>query len=426
MRLLYDLGIRFYGMLLRVVALFHPKARLWVDGRKEVLDRIEQTIEKGQEHIWFHFASLGEFEQGRAVLEQIKKRFPHEKIVITFFSPSGFEIRKNTNLASYVFYLPEDTRKNAQRFITAVNPKFGVFTKYEYWYHYFNELKRKNIRLLMISAIFREEQLFFKPYGGFYRKMLKKVSFFFTQNIDSVHMLKWIGITNAGLAGDTRFDRVVELPKQHIENDIVNVFLEGQSTIVAGSTWTRDEVLLQRLITHCEGWKLVLAPHEINSAHLSEISNLFSDCVFYSQFSTYDPDEISKSKVLIIDNIGMLSSLYYYADITYIGGGFGTGIHNTLEAAAYGKPVVFGPKYEKFQEAVDLITLMAGFSISNYDELYEVFTVLQDERRRAKIGLSAAEYVKQRAGATQIIMKYLETEGLLLENPSIGKSKEKK
>ncbi|WP_164109655.1 MULTISPECIES: 3-deoxy-D-manno-octulosonic acid transferase [Sphingobacterium] len=413
MRVLYDLGIGAYGMILRLVALFHPKARLWVEGRKGGLDVIEQTIENGRKHIWFHFASLGEFEQGRAVLEQIKKRYPQEKIVITFFSPSGFEIRKNTNLADYVFYLPEDTRRNARRFVSIVKPKFAVFTKYEYWYHYFTELKRQDVRLLMISAIFREQQLFFKPYGGFYRTILKKVSFFFTQNMDSVHMLKWIGVTNSGLAGDTRFDRVVELPRQHQSVKYMDDFIGKAKVIVAGSTWPKDEVLLQRLIQNINGWKIVLAPHEINKSHIDEICSLFPNSIRYSEFETYSTQQVNESPVLVVDNIGLLSSLYYYADIAYVGGGFGAGIHNTLEAVTYGKPVVFGPNYEKFQEAVDLVTLMVGFSVSNYDELYQVCRILQDEGRRDAIGDAGIEYVKQRAGATQIIMKYLETEGLL-------------
>lgn len=413
MRLLYDVGIWFYGVILRMIAPFHPKAKLWIEGRRGGVDAIEQTIERGQKHIWFHFASLGEFEQGRAVLEQIKKRFPQERIVITFFSPSGFEVRRNTQLADYVFYLPEDTKSNAQRFITAIQPKFAVFTKYEYWYHYFTELQRRDIRLLMISAIFREEQLFFKSYGGFYRGILKKVSFFFTQNMDSVHMLKWIGITKAGLAGDTRFDRVVELPQQHQEIPQISKFSGEKKILVAGSTWPKDEILLQRLIEKFNDWKIILAPHEIHQGHIEEVTALFKNVLLFSKFSTYSPQEISYSKVLVIDNIGMLSTLYHYADITYVGGGFGAGIHNTLEAATYGKPVIFGPNYEKFQEAVDLVTLMCGFSIANYDELDRIFRLLLDTQKREEIGKMATEYVKQRSGATQIIMKYLETEHLL-------------
>lgn len=413
MRLLYDLGIWLYGVILRLIAPFHGKAKLWVDGRKDILNRISQSVDSDQKHIWFHFASLGEFEQGRAVLEQIKKRFPQEKIVITFYSPSGFEIRKNTALADYVFYLPEDTASNARRFIDIINPKFVVFTKYEYWYYYFKELKKCDIRLLMISAIFRKEQIFFKPYGGFFKSILKNVSFFFAQNMDSVHMLKWIGITKAGLAGDTRFDRVIELPSQHKSILEVEKFKGASELIVAGSTWKPDEELLKQLLEKYEDWKMVIAPHEIHDAHILELVQLFPEGLLFSKFSTYSEDEIAKAKVLIIDNIGMLSSLYYYGDVAYIGGGFGVGIHNTLEAATYGIPVVFGPKYEKFQEAVDLVSLMAGFCISSEKELNDVFHVFQDKNRRQEFGTAAKEYVHQRAGATQIIMKYLETEKLL-------------
>ncbi|HLS37852.1 MAG TPA: glycosyltransferase N-terminal domain-containing protein [Sphingobacterium bovisgrunnientis] len=413
MRLIYDLGIWLYGVLLRLISPLHPKAKLWVDGRKYILKNINQTVEKGHKYIWFHFASLGEFEQGRAVLEQIKSRFPNEKIILTFFSPSGFEVRKNTKLADYVFYLPEDTASNAKAFIDIIQPKFVVFTKYEYWYHYFKELKKRDIRLLMISAIFREDQIFFKPYGGFFRSILKNVSYFFAQNTDSVHMLKWINITKAGLAGDTRFDRVMELPIQHKSIPQIEEFCANHKTVVAGSTWKPDEELLKQLSLDNPEWKLILAPHEIHQSHIDEIVKLFGDVLLFSKFTTYTYEQIHLSKILVIDNIGMLSSLYHYADVTYIGGGFGVGIHNTLEAATYGKPVIFGPKYEKFQEAIDLVTLMAGFSISNYVELKQVFDSLKDQHFLQEASNSAKKYVQQRAGATQIIMKYLETEKLL-------------
>ncbi|MCA5004205.1 3-deoxy-D-manno-octulosonic acid transferase [Sphingobacterium bovistauri] len=413
MRLLYDLGIWLYGIVLHLISPFHPKAKLWTNGRKDILKRISQTVEHGQKHIWFHFASLGEFEQGRSVLEQIKTKFPDEKIILTFFSPSGFEIRKNTNLADYVFYLPEDTSKNAKAFIDIIQPKFVIFTKYEYWYHYFKELKKRDIRLLMISAIFREDQIFFKPYGGFFRSILHHVSYFFAQNMDSVHMLKWINITKAGLAGDTRFDRVVELPNQHKTIPQVEKFCRANKIIVTGSTWKPDEELLKQLANDNPQWKFILAPHEIHKGHIDDIVKLFGDVLLFSQFESYTEEQIQSSKILIVDNIGMLSSLYYYADITYIGGGFGVGIHNTLEAATYGKPIIFGPKYEKYQEAIDLVTLIAGFSISNYEELKQVFDSLQEEQFLKEASESAKKYVQQRAGATQIIMKYLETERLL-------------
>lgn len=413
MRFLYDLGISIYCLLIWILAPFNAKAKLLVNGRKGLLKQIEQTVEQGQEYIWFHFASLGEFEQGRSVMEQIKQRFPSEKIIVTFFSPSGYEIRKNTPLADYVFYLPADTSKNARKFLDILNPKFAVFTKYEYWYHYFNELNKRNIRLLMISAIFREDQIFFKQYGGFFSSILKKVSYFFTQNNESVNMLKWIGITKAGLAGDTRFDRVVELPKQHKEILPALHFSKDSNVLVAGSTWPEDEILLKELLEKHKDLKAIIAPHEIHDDHINALQKMFPNAMLFSKYDTYTDQQKTVSRELIIDNIGMLSSLYHYGRIAYIGGGFGAGIHNTLEAATYGMPVIFGPKYEKFQEAIDLLELGAGFSISKYQELEEVFTALQQSDKLLKSSLAAKNYVQQRSGATQIIMKYLETEKLL-------------
>lgn len=413
MRILYDIGIGLYGALLRLISPFHPKAKLWVAGRKNILDRLEQSIEKGQKYIWFHFASLGEFEQGRSVLEQIKKSFPQQKIVITFFSPSGYEIRKNTALADYVCYLPEDTASNARRFIALFQPQFAVFTKYEYWYYYFKELNKKEVPLLMISAIFREEQIFFRFYGSFFRRILKNVSYFFTQNIESAQMLRWIGVTNAGYAGDTRFDRVIELAKQHEAILEIEQFVNDKLTLVAGSTWLPDEERLARLMNIYPSWKLVLAPHEIHEDRIKVVLKQFPTSLLFSQFSSYSAHEIADSQVLIIDNIGMLSSLYYYADIAYVGGGFGAGIHNTLEAATYGVPIIFGPNYARFKEAVDLVTIMAAFSIQKQSELDLVFSELQDLSKRKECGQVAKKYVQQNAGATQIIMKYLKTEKLL-------------
>ncbi|WP_313189620.1 glycosyltransferase N-terminal domain-containing protein [Sphingobacterium sp.] len=413
MRFLYDLGILIYGLLLRIFALFNTKAKLLSDGRKGLMQHIEQSVEKGQEYIWFHFASLGEFEQGRSVMEQIKLRHPKEKIIVTFFSPSGYEIRKNTALADHVFYLPADTARNARRFLDIINPKLAIFTKYEYWYHYFRELDKRNIRLLMISAIFRENQVFFKQYGGFFRSILKNVSYFFTQNAESVNMLKWIGITKAGLAGDTRFDRVVELPKEHKEIPEAHIFAGNEDILVAGSTWPADEALIKTLLENNKDLKAIIAPHEIHQDHIDAMMKLFPHALLFSKFHTYTDQQIASSRQLIIDNIGMLSSLYHYGRIAYIGGGFGAGIHNTLEAATYGMPVIFGPKYEKFQEAVDLMEIGAGFSISNEQELLEVYNALCITEKLVQASIAAKNYVQQRSGATQIIMKYLETEKLL-------------
>ncbi|MDH5828316.1 3-deoxy-D-manno-octulosonic acid transferase [Sphingobacterium faecium] len=413
MRLLYSLGIYLYGLLLRLVAPFHSKAKLWVDGRRDWYAYMSQTVETGQKHIWFHFASLGEFEQGRAVLESIKKDFPTKKIVITFYSPSGYEVRKNTNLADYVFYLPDDTAKNAKLFIDLINPEFVVFTKYEYWYHYFSELQNRQIPLLMISAIFRPDQIFFQSYGGFFRKILSAVTYFFMQNEESVHLLKEHGFRNVGLTGDTRFDRVVELPKQLRRIPEVAQFVGESPVLVAGSTWLEDEQILKEMMLIFPKWKLILAPHEIHDAHIKSILELFPDALQFSNYPSYADQKIIDSQVLIIDNIGMLSSLYGYGKIAYIGGGFGVGIHNTLEAATYGVPVIFGPKYHKFQEAKDLIEQGAGFSIHNREELIKVFTCLQDNVKREYAGKQAKQYVQQHAGATAIIMKYLYSSKLL-------------
>ncbi|PRD54048.1 3-deoxy-D-manno-octulosonic acid transferase [Sphingobacterium gobiense] len=414
MRLLYDIGIGLYTVLLRLISPFHRKARLWVDGRKRVFDHIEQTIEKGTRPIWFHFASLGEFEQGRSVMEAIKKKYPNEKIVITFFSPSGYEIRKNTPLADYVFYLPTDTATHARNFLDILKPKFAVFTKYEYWYHYFRELNKRNIPLFVISAIFREGQVFFKWYGGFFRGILKQVHFFFAQNTDSVLWLRAIHIRQAGLAGDTRFDRVVELPRHRRPISEVEQFIgDHAQVLVAGSTWTPDERLLAELLATQQGWKMILAPHEIHEAHLQEIKQLFPDALFFSRFAAYTTFEIEKASVLVIDNIGMLSVLYGYGQLAYVGGGFGVGIHNTLEAATYGIPVIFGPNYTRFQEAVDLIAVGSGFQVGTAEELKSIAQALSNEKRRTIAGEAAEQYVREKAGATQIIMKYLETEGLI-------------
>lgn len=415
MRLLYDIGISLYSILLYLIAPFHKKARLWVDGRKGLFDHMERTVEKGAKPIWFHFASLGEFEQGRSVMEAIKKKYPQEKILITFFSPSGYEIRKDTPLADYVFYLPTDTAAHARRFIAIVQPKFAIFTKYEYWYHYFRALNRCSIPLFVISAIFREEQVFFKWYGGFFRGILKQVRFFFTQNVDSVLWLRAIRIRQAGLAGDTRFDRVVDLPKQRRTLPEVEQFLGAhQHVLVAGSTWLPDERLLASLLKAQGRWKMILAPHEIHEKHVQEIRQLWPDALFFSRFSTYPPEAVEKARVLVIDNIGMLSSLYGYGQLAYIGGGFGAGIHNTLEAATYSMPVIFGTNYSRFQEAIDLMELGSAFSVANAKELQQIVEVLSGTEKRSFSGEIARKYVQEKAGATQIIMKYLETTSGLL------------
>lgn len=398
---IYNIGIGLYGFLLKIVSLFNPKAKLFVEGRKNIWKQIATRIKPEDKPIWFHFASLGEFEQGRPVLESLKNASPQQKIVVTFFSPSGYEIRKNYKLAD-VFYLPLDTRSNAKQFIALINPKQAIFTKYEFWFHYFKVLHENQIPLFLISGIFRPSQIFFKWYGNFYRSMLKFISHFFVQNEESVALLKNIGINNVSLGGDTRFDRVYENAKHPQKLELIAQFCGKSAVFIAGSTWLPDEKLLVSLIEKYSDWRFIVAPHEIGASHIQEIENLFPNAIKYSNLG--GPTLNPKSKVLIIDNIGMLSSLYQYAKVAYIGGGFGTGIHNTLEAAAFGLPVIFGPKYEKFQEAKDLANIGAAKSISTGSELVAAFEHFKDNEKACT---TAKNYVKQKKGATEMILKKL-------------------
>ncbi|MCQ6960058.1 3-deoxy-D-manno-octulosonic acid transferase [Mucilaginibacter aquariorum] len=400
MLLLYNIGINIYYGLVYLASIFNNKANLWIKGRRE------QRVRPLESGIWFHFASLGEFEQGRPVLEKTRMLYPQHKIVITFFSPSGYEIRKNTPLADAVYYLPLDTAKNAREFISAIKPVMAIFTKYEYWYHYFNELHKQHVPLYIISGIFRPGQVFFKWYGGLHRQMLKLVTWFFVQDIASKHLLHDVGITNVTISGDTRFDRVWANAQQPKELPEIAAFKNGQKLFIAGSTWPADEKLIAGLIAQHPDWKFIIAPHEIGEDKINGLVNLLpkDTTIKFSQISNL------KSNVshLIIDNIGMLSSLYQYADIAYIGGGFGAGIHNTLEAAAFGMPVIFGPKYDKFKEAKDLVELKAGFSINDVEGLQIVAgRLMKDEIFRRATAKTAKDYVQQHIGATDAIMTYI-------------------
>lgn len=396
---IYNIGIGLYGFLLRIVALFNPKAKLFVNGRKNIWEQIKTKINPNDNPIWFHFASLGEFEQGRPVLETFKANNSEQKIIVTFFSPSGYEIRKNYALAD-VFYLPLDTASNAKKFMELVNPKQAIFTKYEFWFHYFKALHEKQVPLYLISGIFRPNQTFFKWYGGFYRNMLKYVSHFFVQNEESVSLLKSIGINEVSLSGDTRFDRVYENAQHPKRLELIEQFCGADDVFIAGSTWLPDEKLLVSLTEKYPDWKFIIAPHEIGQSHIQEIQELFPKAV---KFSNLQPSTFNlQPSILIIDNIGMLSSLYQYAQVAYIGGGFGVGIHNTLEAAAFGLPVIFGPKFDKFQEAKDLIAIGAAKSIANADELISAF---EDFKANEKASAAAKNYVEKKKGATEIILK---------------------
>ena len=407
---LYRLSLFVYDILIRFVALFNEKAMKLVIGRREVFNRIEKEVDSSKKHTWFHFPSLGEFEQGRTVLERYKEEWPDRRIVITFYSPSGYEVRKDYPLADHVFYLPVDSPKNAERFVELINPEVVFFIKYDYWFYFFRELNRGRIPLYLVSAIFRPNQIFFKSYGIFFRKTLNYVTTFFVQNQESIDLLKSIGLENAIITGDTRFDRVMKIVSEAKDLPLIAEFVGDKEVLVAGSTWPPDVEVLRAFHQVHKRWRIIIAPHDINSQSIKDTLEKFPDALLYSQLKAGEPiPEISgkKPKVLIIDNVGMLSSLYRYGDVTYIGGGFGKGIHNTLEAAAYGRPVIFGPRYEKFQEAKDLIKAVAAFPIKNEKDFIWVMERLMDEDFRINVDGAAKEYVYFQAGATERIIAYL-------------------
>jgi 3-deoxy-D-manno-octulosonic-acid transferase len=389
-----------------MASVFNTKARQFVKGRKNWKEILSEKVDRNARYVWFHCASLGEFEQGRPVMEEIKNRFPEYKIILTFFSPSGYEIRKNYNLADIVVYLPVDTQKNAQAFVEIVNPEKVFFVKYEFWYYYISELKRKNIPLYIISAIFRENQHFFKntPWGKWYRKMLFGVEHLFVQNDTSARLLASVGIRNYSVSGDTRFDRVAAIAEGSKNIPVVEKFRANQPLVVAGSTWKPDEELLAAFINRNPEIKFIIAPHEVSAANMNRLIQLLKNPSVL--FSNIKEPEAGRYQTLIIDSVGILSSLYRYGSLAYIGGGFGVGIHNILEAATFGLPVVFGPNYKKFKEAVDLKSLGGAFPIADFDELEAVFnSLLHSPSELEKASLMNKKYVAKNVGSTKLIIK---------------------
>lgn len=406
MLFLYNFIITIADFFLKIIALFSPKMKLFVSGRKNVFNTLSQKINADDKTIWFHAASLGEYEQGLPVIEKIKEKYPSHKIVLTFFSPSGYEVRKNNIVADVTIYLPMDTKKNAKKFIKLVHPEMAFFIKYEYWPNYLNELKKLNTPTYLISGIFRENQLFFKWYGQFYRNALNTFTHFFVQNEASKKLLLPLGKTNVSVSGDTRFDRVAAILEKDNTLDFISQFKNNTLTVVIGSSWPKDEDLLVDYInSNTHDAKFIIAPHNIKNEQIQELKNSINKKTVL--FSDKESKNLADFDVFIIDTIGILTKIYSYADIAYVGGGFGNpGVHNILEPATFGIPIIIGPNFSHFAEATDLVNLTACISITNSKELTHTFeTLITDEIIRKKKGQICSEFVNKNKGATQLILE---------------------
>jgi 3-deoxy-D-manno-octulosonic-acid transferase len=416
--LVYNLFLWFYGLSVRLVSPWNRKASLWLKGRHQLLRKIENAGIGGRgKLIWMHCASLGEFEQGRPVLEALKKNDPDCRFLLTFFSPSGFEVRKNYSGADYIFYLPADSRGNARRFLDAVRPDLVLWIKYDYWYYYLSALHKREIPVLLISALFRRDQPFFKRYGRLHRSMLDCFNRIFVQTESAWQLLSSIGFSERAIvSGDTRFDRVIEIATAFEPLRVIAAFCGDSPVIVAGSTWEEDEEELDHYANTHPQVKFIIAPHEIEEVHLRDVEGLFHRSIRYSVLEKQQgiPGRHSPN-VLIIDNIGMLSRLYKYARIAYVGGGFGDdGVHNVLEAAVFGVPVVMGPVIEKYFEATGLVDSGGGIVIDNALEAEKVFErLLADPEEYALCSKASREYVYSKQGATQKIVSYVQENRLL-------------
>ena len=407
MRFFYNTFLRAYAMIIGLTTGFNHKAALWTKGRKDIFKKIESALKKDEKRIWFHCASLGEFEQGRPLIEKIKKEKPDIKIFLTFFSPSGYEIRKDYEVADYIFYLPADTPNNAKKFVKLLKPEMVFFVKYEFWFNYISQLKNNNIPLYLISGVFRPDQHFFKSWGNWFRKQLQNFSFFFLQDEKSSELLKGIGFKNQTVSGDTRFDRVSEILSSKENFPIIEEFKNGKQLLCAGSSWPPDEeIILNYFKTEKPDLKLIIAPHDIGKKHILEIKNKFKafKTLLYSEAG--NNVEIKDHDILIIDSIGMLNMIYRYANIAYIGGGFGVGIHNLLEPAVYGIPVLYGPNHKHFREAVEMSQNRGGFPIENKDDFAKTMNqLLSDETFYIENAKHAGDYIKENTGATELIFE---------------------
>jgi 3-deoxy-D-manno-octulosonic-acid transferase len=409
MNYLYNIAVLVTGFLIKIAALFNKKIKLFVNGRKETFQKLKSNISINDKIIWFHCASLGEFEQGRPIMEKIKSQFQDYKLVLTFFSPSGYEVRHDYGFADVVTYLPLDTRSNAKKFLDIVHPEMVVFVKYEFWPNILLELKLRKIETILVSGIFREDQAFFKNYGFWMRNSLQAFSYFFVQNENSKKLLQQINFKNITISGDTRFDRVFEILDQDNNLGFIEDFIENKYVLVAGSTWPEDEEFLINYINYHAGAneKFIIAPHNIDQKGIANLKKSISKrTILYSE-KKIDND----ASVFIIDTVGLLTKIYSYAKVAYIGGGFGKeGVHNVLEPATYGIPLIIGPVFQKFKEAVDLVNLKACEVVNNNDEFNKLLIKFyQDEPYRNKKGKISKDYILNNTGATKIILNYITT-----------------
>ena len=406
MNLFYSIAMRSYSGMVAMASLFgNDKARLWWKGRERQWEKL-RSENKDDEWIWVHVSSLGEFEQGLPVIERLKEKYPHYKILLTFFSPSGYEPRKNFPLADIVAYMPSDTLNNARRLVRNFNIKAAFFVKYDFWFNYMKVLKKNNIPLYYISALLHPSHYFFKFYSSWFRKQLKNVSHYFVQNEETASLLKSIGIDDSTVTGDTRFDRVFEIARQSQSFPEIEKFIDGRHCIIAGSSWPSDEKFLIPYLNKLpDNYCLVIAPHDISASHINQITLQLDDYQLYTEL-----DAEKKSKVLVINTIGILKKIYKYARFAYVGGGFMSSIHNTQEALVFDCPVVVGPKYRKFVEAVDLVESGGMFSVSDQQEFNAVFDrLINDEDYYNKASGICHDYVQLSIGATNKIMEYLES-----------------
>ncbi|MBR1644645.1 MAG: 3-deoxy-D-manno-octulosonic acid transferase [Bacteroidales bacterium] len=411
MKTLYTLGIVVYSLALQLAALWNDKARLLVAGRRRWRATVEAARLQGREVVWFHVASLGEFEQARPVMEALKREHPHYALCLSFFSPSGYEVRKDYAEADCVFYLPADTPRNARRLLQALQPRQVFFVKYDFWFNLMGELRRRQVPTYLFSALFRPQQYFFRPWGGWFRRQLGCFTHIFVQNEASLELLQRHGLTAVSLAGDTRFDRVHDMAAHAPEHPEVTRFADGSPLLVAGSSWEPDELLLARFAAAYEGdLKLVVAPHQIGEGHLRHIEGLFEGLTVRYSLLRQRPDAGDGRRVLLIDNIGLLQSLYRHATVAYIGGGFGHGIHNTLEAVTFGVPVCFGPNHHKFQEAEALLACGGAFTFDDFETLDDgLRRWLGDASCRRQASDACQRYVEANLGSTRRILNLLET-----------------